>query len=351
MDVVTFALLKKKLDTKASLVNGKVPAEELPSYVDDAVEFDSVSDFPENGEEGKIYIAKDTGYTYRWSGSQYVQIGGQDLSDYYTKTEIQTELNGKQDKITNSITLGSTTLDEATLNRLLALLPPPLPIKGQIISMNLDGTARDYRVLSINDTVAKVVAMFDGPTSQKFNTSSKTIAFSDGTVAQQYMGSDLDTYLNETWYNTLNADAKAAIVEVDLTQDLWKAGETGNPMFYRISSNGDRLSFSKMTGTSPIGKRKIYALSVQDVVDYLELSSGANMTWQSIMKMFYNEEQVGIGGYPWFSSADGTYSSSVYYLYSTQGYISTMYNNYSYSWNTRPAFCLDLTKINYTIVE
>lgn len=53
---------------------GKVPAAQLPSYVDDVVEYDSQSDFPETGEDGKIYIAKDTNLTYRWSGSQYVEI-------------------------------------------------------------------------------------------------------------------------------------------------------------------------------------------------------------------------------------------------------------------------------------
>ena len=38
------------------------------------VEYDSQDDFPETGEDGKIYIAKDTNLTYRWSGSQYVEI-------------------------------------------------------------------------------------------------------------------------------------------------------------------------------------------------------------------------------------------------------------------------------------
>ena len=53
---------------------GKVPAAQLPSYVDDVEEHDSLSDFPDTGESGKIYVAKDTNLTYRWSGSQYVEI-------------------------------------------------------------------------------------------------------------------------------------------------------------------------------------------------------------------------------------------------------------------------------------
>ena len=54
--------------------DGKVPASQLPSYVDDVLEFDNRVAFPATGEEGKIYIAKDTNLTYRWSGSTYVEI-------------------------------------------------------------------------------------------------------------------------------------------------------------------------------------------------------------------------------------------------------------------------------------
>ena len=53
---------------------GKVPAAQLPSYVDDVLEYASVSDFPVTGESGKIYIALDTNKTYRWGGSSYVEI-------------------------------------------------------------------------------------------------------------------------------------------------------------------------------------------------------------------------------------------------------------------------------------
>ena len=53
---------------------GKVPTSQLPSYVDDVLEYDKQSSFPAEGETGKIYIAKDTNKTYRWSGSAYVEI-------------------------------------------------------------------------------------------------------------------------------------------------------------------------------------------------------------------------------------------------------------------------------------
>lgn len=54
--------------------DGKVPSAQLPSYVDDVLEFENNGKFPASGESGKIYIAKDTNLTYRWSGSAYIEI-------------------------------------------------------------------------------------------------------------------------------------------------------------------------------------------------------------------------------------------------------------------------------------
>ena len=54
--------------------DGLISSSFLPSYVDDVLEFASLSAFPSTGESGKIYIAVDTNLTYRWSGTQYVEV-------------------------------------------------------------------------------------------------------------------------------------------------------------------------------------------------------------------------------------------------------------------------------------
>jgi hypothetical protein len=63
------------LDDTIPLEGGKIPADYLPSYVDDVLEFANLAGFPATGETGKIYVALDTGFIYRWSGSEYIQIG------------------------------------------------------------------------------------------------------------------------------------------------------------------------------------------------------------------------------------------------------------------------------------
>ena len=70
---------------------GKVPASQLPSFVDDVVEYADVASFPTTGETGKVYVALDTNLTYRWSGSVYVKLNDVDLTNYFNKVSDTTD--------------------------------------------------------------------------------------------------------------------------------------------------------------------------------------------------------------------------------------------------------------------
>ena len=66
---------KGKANGYASLGgDGKVPADQLPSYVDDVLEFASKTNFPSTGEKGKIYVDLSTENIFRWSGTTYTEI-------------------------------------------------------------------------------------------------------------------------------------------------------------------------------------------------------------------------------------------------------------------------------------
>ena len=73
--------------------SGLVPSNQLPSYVDDVLEYSSVDNFPASGDIGKIYVATDTNKSYRWSGSTYVE-----LSAYALATQAAAGLMSAQDK-------------------------------------------------------------------------------------------------------------------------------------------------------------------------------------------------------------------------------------------------------------
>lgn len=58
----------------ASAITGTIAAANLPSYVDDVLEYAGTSKFPSTGQDGKIYTDTTTNKIYRWSGSSYVVI-------------------------------------------------------------------------------------------------------------------------------------------------------------------------------------------------------------------------------------------------------------------------------------
>lgn len=94
IDNSTVRAYSLNLDNKADLIDGKVPADQLPSYVDDVLEYAGLDAFPDPGETSKIYVALDTNNVYRWSGSNYIEISNQNALWGYIGGDIanQTDL-------------------------------------------------------------------------------------------------------------------------------------------------------------------------------------------------------------------------------------------------------------------
>lgn len=107
--------------------NGLVPSSQLPSFVDDVLEFDLKDNFPTTGEPGKIYIAKDSNRTYRWDENQYRELSvslalgetsttayagdkGKDISDKLAKVR-STQLSHIKDTDTFSATAEKVSLN------------------------------------------------------------------------------------------------------------------------------------------------------------------------------------------------------------------------------------------------
>ena len=104
--------------------SGIIPSAQLPSYVDDVIEVDTFSNLPGTGESGKIYIVQDTNLTYRWSGTDYVEISkslalGETSSTAYPGDKGKAtadKLNRIPDKlITDTVNVNQSTT-EAVLN-------------------------------------------------------------------------------------------------------------------------------------------------------------------------------------------------------------------------------------------
>lgn len=98
--------------------NVKIDTQYLPSYVDDVLEFTNRLAFPTTGEAGKIYIAKDTNFCYRWSGTGYVQVGGGGSGDVETVfgrmgNIVASQGDYKTSLITNNSNVSGAYLDDA----------------------------------------------------------------------------------------------------------------------------------------------------------------------------------------------------------------------------------------------
>ena len=242
-------------------------------------------------------------------------------------------------------------------NQMALYVPPPIVPKGSLVKMNLDGTERQYRVIKCNGNVAQVMAMYDTLTSKWNDDTSKTTTMGTLTVAK-YEGSDIDIYLNTTWYNTLTSTAKAAIVPENVVCNAWYLGNTGDPDYtgtYGTAVPGtNNYTISKYAGdTLNIGNRNVFALGVQDVIDYLNDSSvqvdtTAILRNVNIWKMFWNDEVSHSGKYLWLRSSDADDSNYAWSVHGSNGNLNS--NRVGSSRVVRPALNLNLNQIEFTIV-
>ena len=197
--------------------------------------------------------------------------------------------------------------------------------KGQIITMNLDGTDREYRILTINGNIAEVVAMFDPNTRCTFNSNN----------VNTYSGGDLDTYLNTTWYGGLTTTAKNAIVSKTLTQYQYSY----NFNIYNETTHASYAEYSTKSVKASGLVRKVYALDIEDIENYFNHKFSKADIWELFWNVRTKPSSV-----PdlWTRSTEAGNSLRAWYV-SNYGYSSNsrVVNNHA----VRPAFTIDLSKI------
>lgn len=206
---------------------------------------------------------------------------------------------------------------------------PPMPVKSDLITMNLDGTDRLYRVL-------KVV---DGTTVEVFRVQNlnEMIGYSD---SAEYAGNSIDVALNQTYYNTLTTAAKNAIVAKDINQysyassNQWASGRAST--FYYPANKWLRYH---------VGDRFVYALDLEDVEDYFD----SKYTSNDLNTVFF-QDYIGTSNDKrlWLRSMDTNhddYAASI--LCGTYAVITG--TPYYGKYGVQPAFQIDLSKIDFTI--
>lgn len=206
---------------------------------------------------------------------------------------------------------------------------PLFPKKGDLITMNLDGTDRQYRVLKI----------VDGTTVEVFRVQNlnEMIGYSG---SAEYAGNNIDVALNQTYYNTLTTAAKNAIVAKDINQ-------------YSYASSNQIASGRASTFYYPankwlryhVGDRFVYTLDLEDVEEYFD----SKYTSNDLNTVFF-QDFIGSSSDKrlWLRSMDSVHDDyAACIIYGTYAVITGM--PYSTPYGVQPAFQIDLSKIDFTI--
>ncbi len=266
-------------------------------------------------------------------------------TDYFLPADITI---GNASIVEYNITTGKLVIGRATGEVSVTIegtQDQPIVGKGKIITIE----GKQYRVLKVASNVVEVLAMYDASTSQKFNATSKTVAFTGGATGQQYQGSDLDTYLNETFFATLSATMQAAIVPKAINQDMWdySGSAPSSGTYYHLTyGSNNRYYYDSNYGTAEVGSRNVYALSIRDVLDYLSVAANGDFANTDIWQMFWNNNSSHSGRDLWLRSAYRSNSTSACYVYGGSGYLSD--NGCTGSYRARPAFQIDLSKVEWS---
>ena len=229
--------------------------------------------------------------------------------------------------------------------------PVPLVYKGDILSMDLDGKgAKQYRVLSMDGDVAKVVAMYDTLTSV-YNSTSTTTTFGS-TTAQKYADNTLDTYLNTTWYNTLKDNVKAAIVPENIVQHCYQYYDQPNtpntPTYtyqYQYNWSDSDYENANDVGNVTVGDRNVFALDLKDIFDYF---GKVCITSNELMTLFFNQTTA-VSKSLWLRSSYAGDSNRAWLVRGDLGRLG--YSAVANSYVVRPALNLNLNQIEFSIVS
>lgn len=141
----------------------RIPPSQLPSYVDDVLEFATTAQFPATGEGGKIYIAINQGTAanptrqYRWTGSVYAEINpSPGTTD--ALAEGSTNLYFSEHRVRNTVLTGLSLASSAAV----AATDSVLAAFGKIQArLNLLGTAANatLQTSSVDSTAGRALVM------------------------------------------------------------------------------------------------------------------------------------------------------------------------------------------------
>lgn len=150
---------------------------------------------------------------------------------------------------------------------------------------------------------------------------------SDGQNVNTYEGSTIDKHLENDWYNGLPSSLKAAILPINIKQASYATKNDSNSK-QEAGPNGQ--IYNEIN-------RHVYLPSVDDIGKVVDLKNPDKV------KSFLNETSI------WTRDS---FQSIAFYMEYLDAYSGSLdYNSVGYFYGVRPAFVIDLSKIEATIVD
>lgn len=194
---------------------------------------------------------------------------------------------------------------------------------GSVI--NIEGA--DYIVLNKKDTNKYLVISKDAIGKRVYceDYDSNTYLRKDGKYANTYEDSEIDNYLENVWYKQLSVRLQNAIDITEIKQVSYKF-TNGNFVKQEIGYNNE--IYNKIY-------RHVYLFSTEELSSLVNMSNGGNVN------EFIHHDTT------WTRDSYQTYGNHVINLNSDGGTWSA--NKVENSLAIRPAFVIDLSKIDYTV--
>lgn len=192
--------------------SGIIPSAQLPSYVDDVIEVDTFSNLPGTGESGKIYIVQDTNLTYRWSGTDYVEISkslalGETSSTAYPGDKGKATTD-KLNKTSDKVVVGPTTVNPST---------DKIVLKYQTHFTSTNSDSEDSH--TINAATTSQAGVMSSADKTKLNSLKDQAGITSDIDAVQ---TNLETHINNKSNPHEVNKAQVGLSEVDNTSDANK---------------------------------------------------------------------------------------------------------------------------------
>ena len=257
------------LTTKADLVGGLVPQNQLPSYVDDVLEFADLASFPSTGEIGKIYIAiSPKNLQYRWTGSAYIQITNGLIASTNDVSEGSNNLYFLASRVLSTILSGLSTASTSVITAADSILSALGKLQGQV---------------SINN--GKI--SFD-------NTSSTRLANTSGANTGDQTLSSL---------GAAPSSGSANYIQNGTSQQTANLNINGSGVFgSSVTANSLNISQSANNGAYSLAGFPFLKFSTGDVLDFGAFGN----TWQGLRFFTQGAERFSIA-----NNGSATFASSV----------------------------------------